>query len=277
MLSAACWDVVRIGGVGEIPVKAETGEADWVSKCTVSSRPARVGIGSVAAFRAAKMASDVHPFSTASQARQYESWYSGPGRRSDRLEKRLLRRLLLEFPDAGTILEVGCGTGHFSRWLAESGFEVIGLDNSPAMLREARAREGASYLEGDALALPLPAGAVDIVALITTLEFTGEPMRALTEAIRVARFGLMIGALNRTSLLAWRRRRKGGPIWGMAEFFTPVELAQHVRQAGGDRVRSVLWRTTLWPLPLIGSLPLPWGGFIGMAVKLEPQPMKDTE
>jgi hypothetical protein len=33
-------------------------------------------------------------------------------------------------------------------------------------------------------------------------------------------------------------------------------------------MRSVRWRTTLWPLPGVRDLRLPWGGFIGMAVKL---------
>jgi hypothetical protein len=33
-------------------------------------------------------------------------------------------------------------------------------------------------------------------------------------------------------------------------------------------MRSVRWRTTIWPLPGVRDLGLPWGGFIGMAVKL---------
>lgn len=223
------------------------------------------------------MAFSGHPFLSARQARHYESWYSGPGQRSDRLEKRLLRRILGAFPDSRTILEVGCGTGHFSRWLAEFGFDVIGLDNSPAMLREARALGGVSCLEGDALALPMPSRSFDLVALITTLEFTSKPLRALTEAVRVARHGVILGVLNRTSFPGWRRRLAGGPVWSVARFFSPTELVKSVRQAGGDRVRSVHWRTTLWPLPLIGSLPMPWGGFIGMAVKLKPQPEGGTK
>jgi SAM-dependent methyltransferase len=53
------------------------------------------------------------------------------------------------------VLEVGCGTGHFTRWLAEEAFRVAGLDISEAMLAEARKRNGVLYVVGDALALPL--------------------------------------------------------------------------------------------------------------------------
>jgi SAM-dependent methyltransferase len=45
----------------------------------------------------------------------------------------------------GPILELGCGTGRVMLRLAEAGFEVVGLDLSPAML--ARARDRVSALE----------------------------------------------------------------------------------------------------------------------------------
>ena len=211
------------------------------------------------------MAFSGHPFLSANRAKEYESWYRGAGRRADRLEKRLLRWCLGAFPDARTILEVGCGTGHFSRWFAESGLEVTGLDNSPAMLEEARARGGVSYVESDALALGASSHSVDLVALITTLEFLGDPVRAVVEAMRVARHGLILGVLNRTSLLGRRRRRAGGAVWGAARFFSPAEVMGIVQQAGEERVRAVQWRTTLWPIPLIGGLSLPWGGLIAVS------------
>jgi SAM-dependent methyltransferase len=40
----------------------------------------------------------------------------------------------------GPILELGCGTGRLLLPLARAGYEVIGLDNSPAMLAKAKAR-----------------------------------------------------------------------------------------------------------------------------------------
>lgn len=219
---------------------------------------------------AVAMESASRPFSRQSQIRDYESWYSGPGRRAARLEKRLLGNLAGRFNGSQTLLEIGCGTGHFSRWFAETGFEVTGLDISPAMLREARARGGPTYIKGDALDLPLPSMAVDLAAMITSLEFVSDASAALAEATRVARHGLIIGVINRTSHVGWRRRQAGGPIWSAARFFSPTELVRLVRAAGDARIQSIKWRTTLWPLPAIGSLPLPWGGFVGLAAGLHP-------
>jgi hypothetical protein len=107
-----------------------------------------------------------------------------------------------------------------------------------------------------------------LVALITTLEFISAPERALAEAVRVARQGILLGVLNRYSLLALRRRRSGKAPWRSARFFGPGELVDLARAAAGRRMRSVGWRTTLWPLPGVRDLRLPWGGFIGLAVKL---------
>ncbi len=139
-------------------------------------------------------------------ARDYEAWYEqGFGRFASRQEEALLHQLLQRFPGASSLLEVGCGTGHFIRWFAQQGFQVTGLDTSPAMLEQARLRNGTSYLLGDALALPFENQRFDLVALITTLEFVTDPVQAM----RVARQGLLLGVLNRSSLLESLRLLRG--------------------------------------------------------------------
>jgi len=208
-----------------------------------------------------------NPFANPYIASGYEAWYESTGRRADRLEKALLKRLLACFPRAGSLLEVGCGTGHFTRWFEELGLQTAGIDLSLPMLAEAIHLSSLPYVHSDALALPFSSGAFDLVALITTLEFVADPVQALGEALRVCRQGLLLGALNRQSLLGWQRKKEGGQIWDATRFFAPAELTRLVRRAAAGRRVEVAWRTTLWPI-WPGALLLPWGGFIGMAVML---------
>jgi ubiquinone/menaquinone biosynthesis C-methylase UbiE len=211
--------------------------------------------------------SAVNPFADPSAASDYEAWYEATGRRADRLEKALLKQLLACFPQAGSLLEVGCGTGHFTRWFKELGLRTAGLDLSLPMLVEAIRLGNVRCIHSDALALPFSTAAFDLVALITTLEFVADPVQALGEGLRVCRQGLLLGVLNRQSLLGWQLTKKGGPIWDNARFFTRAELTHLVRRAAtGERI-EIVWRTTLWP-GYPGALLLPWGGFIGMAAML---------
>jgi ubiquinone/menaquinone biosynthesis C-methylase UbiE len=202
----------------------------------------------------------------------YEAWFeTGEGRRADRLEKALLDRLSALLDPPGTLLEVGCGTGHFARWFGERGWHVLGLDHSLPMLSQARARGHEPLVLGDALALPFPDGAVDVVALITALEFLGEPEMALAEAWRVAGRGLLLGVLNRLGPVAWIRRIQGRfrpTVYDTARFYRPGELVRLVRGTAGGRV-ALRWGTTLWPrwLPLEGG-PLHWGAFVGLAARV---------
>jgi SAM-dependent methyltransferase len=209
-----------------------------------------------------------NPFDDPALASRYEAWYADEGRHADVLEKELLGKLLRLFPGARSILEVGCGTGHFTRWMAERGLDAVGLDISESMLNEARRLGGPKYLSGDALSLPFADRSHDVTALITTLEFLPDPVRALAEAVRVARRGVLLGVLNRWSLLALRYRLSGKAMWHSARFLGPWELAGMAREAAGRRTRTVFWRTTLWPIPGVRDLPLLWGGFIGVAVQL---------
>jgi ubiquinone/menaquinone biosynthesis C-methylase UbiE len=209
----------------------------------------------------------INPFTDPAMVSGYETWYETTGRRADRLEKLLLKRLLARFPQASTVLEVGCGTGHFTRWFGEQGLQAMGLDLSRPILAEAGLLGSPSCVRGDALALPFCSGAFDLAALITTLEFLPDPVRALAEALRVTQQGLILGVINSQSLVGWQLKREGGPIWGAARFFTSAGLARLVERAAAGRQVQVVCRTTLWPI-WPRDLPLPWGGFIGMAVVL---------
>jgi ubiquinone/menaquinone biosynthesis C-methylase UbiE len=144
----------------------------------------------------------INPFKDPDTVTSYEAWYETVGRRADRLEKRLLRRLPARFPRAHTLLEVGCGTGHFTRWFCEQGLWTAGLDVSPAMLAEAVRLDSPPCVLGDGLTLPFATGAFDLSVLITTLEFVANPVQVLVEAMRISRYGLILGVLNRQSLLS---------------------------------------------------------------------------
>jgi SAM-dependent methyltransferase len=209
--------------------------------------------------------SERDPFADPVVAARYERWYEEEGRRADRLEKRLLAKLLTAFGPCRSIVEVGSGTGHFTRWFAARfATRAVGLDRSLAMLCAARRAARVSYVQGDAAALPFADGAFDVAAFVTTLEFLDDPRRAVAEAFRVARRGVLVGALNRRSLLARRRRRRGGPIWESARPLTVGGLRRLVREGADGPLAATVARTTLWPL-WPGALPLPWADFIGLA------------
>jgi ubiquinone/menaquinone biosynthesis C-methylase UbiE len=208
-----------------------------------------------------------NPFNDATIAESYEAWYITTGRRADRLEKALLKRLLASFPTAHTLLEIGCGTAHFTRWFDSQGLQVIGLDNSRPMLEEAKSLRSPPCLCGDALNVPLVTGSFDLVAMITTLEFLSDPLAGMAEAFRISRQGLVLGVLNRRSRLGWQLEKNGNPPWNNAHLFTLKELVRLIRQAAsGDEIK-ITWHTTLWSFPPF-ALPLPWGGFIGMSVMI---------
>lgn len=208
-----------------------------------------------------------------SAAAHHEDWYETPeGRRADRLEKALLGWLLQAFPGADSLLEVGCGTGHFTRWVGKEGLRAAGLDRSAPMLAQARALNGVPLVRGDAHRLPFADGAFDLVMFVTTLEFVERPHEALREGLRVARRGLILGVLNRWSLLGLWRRLVGlfrPNIYGAAHFYGVGELRRLLRSVTGEGAR-ILWRTTLFPRGVPeGRSSLPWGGFIGMAAVLD--------
>jgi ubiquinone/menaquinone biosynthesis C-methylase UbiE len=215
------------------------------------------------------MVSGANPFENPQIAQRYEDWYAGRGRKADVCEQRLLRNLLGGFHDIQSAVDIGAGTGHFTRFFSVCDLNAVGLDSSNAMLTEAKRLGPEHYVVGDAGALPFPDQCFDVVALVATLEFLPDARSALIEAVRVARHGLLLGVLNRLSITAVRRRLRNDAVWRAARFFAPGELHSLVSSAAGSRLSGLKWRTTLWPLPFIPDLHLPFGGFIGLAASLD--------
>jgi SAM-dependent methyltransferase len=210
------------------------------------------------------------------QAPSYEQWYSTPrGQRADRAERALLGWLLSSFPDARSVLEIGCGTGHFAGWLAVWGSRVIGLERSPAMLAEMRGRHPlAAPVLGDAHQLPFRDGAVDLALFVTALEFLEGSPAALAEACRVARSGVIVLALNRWSLGGLSRRwgpQSRQPLLSRARDLSLGGLRTLLGQAARHRLRDVRWSSGLFPGPLWPlRARLPVGDVIGVAARLSP-------
>lgn len=89
-------------------------------------------------------------------------------------------------------LDLGCGTGHFSRVLAQrfAAAEGLALDIAEGMLRHARPLGGAQqFIAGDAEALPLRDGCLDLVLSSLALQWCADFAAVLGEARRVLKPG----------------------------------------------------------------------------------------
>jgi SAM-dependent methyltransferase len=142
---------------------------------------------------------------------EYDAWYATPrGAWIGGAEFALLHALLA--PRAGeTLLDVGCGTGHFTRRFAGRA-EIAwtaGADRDEAALRYAAAKGGASYIAADGGRLPFANRSFDLAIGVTSLCFMADERRALAELLRVARRRVALGLLNRRSLL-WLQKGRGG-------------------------------------------------------------------
>ncbi|MEA3492987.1 MAG: class I SAM-dependent methyltransferase [Candidatus Margulisiibacteriota bacterium] len=181
---------------------------------------------------------------------KYEAWYKTPkGRFVDTLEKKVIADLC-RIRGGDKVLEIGCGTGHFSTYFKELGAEVVGLDTSPEMLQVAKDLRGELKIDlsrGDAYHLPFADNSFDLVAMITTLEFIPSPKKALDEAFRVSKGKVFLGILNRNSLLAWKRKRSGKKVWQEAHFYSLKEVREIL---GKDK--QIKWKSVVH-LPLVNS------------------------
>ena len=142
-----------------------------------------------------------------------------------------------------TVLDVATGTGAVAVELVRrTGCSVIGVDQSPRMLAEARRRvpERVRLVDGDADHLPFPGGSFDALTFTYLMRYVDDPGATLRELVRVV--------------------RPGGTIAGL-EFGVPP-----------NAIARAFWRLYVRVgLPLAGRLISPgWaavGGFLGPSIE----------
>lgn len=164
----------------------------------------------------------------ANAAADYESWFETPlGSYLDRQELGAAEAVLPAASEGGDVVEVGAGTGHVVRFLAERGYRLTAVEPSEAMrLVGGESTKGldVSWVDAVGEALPFEDGQFDGAVYFATIEFVDDPARALAEALRVVRPGgwLAVGYLHALSPWAALYRylaEQGNEPWTAARFF----------------------------------------------------------
>ena len=182
------------------------------------------------------------------RAPEYDDVWLGRGRFAARHgsdwfeEVALLLGTIASLPAAHT-LDVACGTGFLTRHLHG---EIVGLDQSPQMLEEARRKvPDAQFVEGDALELPFSDDSFD--RLFTSFLYghfeTDDAERFIAECRRVARELVFVEASReRADVDAEQQQRvlNDGSTWNVYKrYFRPHQLADEL--GSGEILHSGRW------------------------------------
>lgn len=216
-------------------------------------------------------------------AEEYDNWYySERGKYISGLEKKVLMEMI-KLPAISyqpSVIDIGCGTGYFTQFLGNYCRSIVGVDTSMDMIKYAIKKHRDSnikYLIADAEKLPFKDGSFDVSVSITVLNFIKNPLRAVSEVVRISRKKIFLGVLNRWSMLSFFKKLKS--------LFINTSYSDTCFYSQGDivnilsvfpQIKSIYKKHTYFlPFPgirlvlsgferIIPSW-LPFGGFMGIA------------
>lgn len=139
----------------------------------------------------------------------------------------------------GRLLDIGCGDGHFARYMASRGWDVVGLD--PALLRgvSEELSPGRVSLQRHSVS-DLPANQVfDVVTLWDVVEHVEQPDQLIDQAAaRLALGGMLV--VETGNYQSAERIQSQGTWWNYQIdhrwYFAPPQLQALFKQAGLDNI-----------------------------------------
>ena len=172
-------------------------------------------------------------------ANNYDDYYQSDfGKKIDAIEKDIFDLLINGIPKR-EMLELGCGTGHWSDYFLQKGFKVIGIDTSEAMLSIAKKKNINIKCEiADSQNIPFKDESFDVVSSITMLEFVENQDKVIEEAYRVLKKGgtLILGCLNKNSILA--KNKENSETFKEANFLTTEEIKTKLKKFEIKHIKS---------------------------------------
>jgi SAM-dependent methyltransferase len=163
-----------------------------------------------------------------------------------RAERSKFARLIdRAIPGDARVVDIGCGTGQMSLYLAHADRVVIGADLTRASLAlavEAARRfklDQVQFIETDLHNPGLRAGAFDVVYCSGVVHHTPDPSAAFARIVRLARPGgiIVLGVYNAFARLPLRTRRVVARFSGYR--FIPCDPV--LRDRGSEPVRRQAW------------------------------------
>jgi ubiquinone/menaquinone biosynthesis C-methylase UbiE len=179
--------------------------------------------------------------------------------REPRWRPAMLDRVGERTPRAGTVLDVGAGTGSFAIALAAArpDLTVIGVDGDPDVLARARAKRGAEavdWREGLAGELPFAPSAADAVTMSLLLHHLGPDAKrsALADVRRVLRPGGWLHVAD------WGRPRGALPRAGFAALRL-LDGLEGTRDHAAGRLNDLIAQAGFEHTQTWRRLPTVWG------------------
>ena len=121
--------------------------------------------------------------------------------------------------------------------------------------------------------MPFKDHSFDALAFVTTFEYYKDPVKVIREAVRVGKYGIVFGMMNRNTPKLVRRRVQ--QVFGRnnyyvtAHFYTPSSLKELIDEALFDRDYSIKWQATgLHKWFPVQQWHQPYGDFFGLHVQL---------
>lgn len=165
-------------------------------------------------------------------ATKYDDYYQTEfGNKVDCIEKEIITELLSKIHSDNRLLDIGCGTGHWTDFFINKGYRVTGVDSSEEMLKMARRKNlDAEFILGNSGDLQIADESYSLITTITMLEFVENQEVSIQEMYRVLKKGgwLIVGGLYADSILGLNK--ENDEVFKNANLYNKDDLKSTFRQ-----------------------------------------------